>query len=114
MTLKSSSSAAQTTSAAVSVELEEDAGLEIKAPSALSTIDEPATQPKHGSFPPTTLAAKPRCFSVRWYGLFPWLEYSTSRDAVFCKACRHFPEATSKDRFIKMALKTGNTFHSVV
>ncbi|KAF3844479.1 hypothetical protein F7725_007642, partial [Dissostichus mawsoni] len=85
--------------------MEEDAGLEIKAPSDLSTIDEPATQPKHGSFPPTTLAGKPRCFSVRWYGLFPWLEYSTSRDAVFCKACRHFPEATTVDRFIKTGFK---------
>uniref|UniRef100_A0A3B4X175 TTF-type domain-containing protein n=1 Tax=Seriola lalandi dorsalis TaxID=1841481 RepID=A0A3B4X175_SERLL len=34
-----------------------------------------------------------RSFSAKWYSKFQWLEYSISRDAVFCKPCRHFPEA---------------------
>ncbi|KAI4800796.1 hypothetical protein KUCAC02_007094 [Chaenocephalus aceratus] len=90
----------QTTSTAVSVELEEDADLEIKTPSDLSTIDGPATQPKHGSFPPTTLAGKPRCFSVRWYGLFPWLHlkrcclFRGFRYVGIGKTKRHGTEAT--------------------
>ena len=29
-------------------------------------------------------------FQKRWYNLHPWLEYSVSRDAAFCYACRLF------------------------
>ncbi|CAM4467244.1 unnamed protein product [Leuciscus chuanchicus] len=74
---------------------------DVTAPSDLSTIDDPVTQPKLSSFPVTTIAGKGRSFNARWYEKFPWLEYSISRDAVFCKPCRHFPEAATESRFIK-------------
>uniref|UniRef100_A0A3B4VA62 TTF-type domain-containing protein n=1 Tax=Seriola dumerili TaxID=41447 RepID=A0A3B4VA62_SERDU len=70
-----------------------------QAPQDLSSIDEPATQPNLSSFPSTDILGKARSFSAKWYSKFPWLEYSISRDAVFCNPCRHFPEA-AHERFI--------------
>lgn len=61
-------------------------------PPDLSNLDEPAMQPKLQRFPCNTISGKQRCFSTRWYEKFLWLEYSTTKDAVYCKSCRHFPE----------------------
>ena len=34
-------------------------------------------------------------FSHHWYFKFPFIEYSVSKDAVFCYACRLFPHPTA-------------------
>lgn len=36
---------------------------------------------------PTTYG---RCFSIKCYQLYEWLEYSISSDALYCFVCRHF------------------------
>uniref|UniRef100_A0A1X7V7J3 TTF-type domain-containing protein n=1 Tax=Amphimedon queenslandica TaxID=400682 RepID=A0A1X7V7J3_AMPQE len=35
-----------------------------------------------------------RSFNPDWFKLYPWLEYSVSKDAVFCYACRLFGAAS--------------------
>lgn len=74
-------------------------------PTDLSAVEEPATQPKLAVFPATLIDRKPRSFSVAWYDKFKWIEYSQSRDAIFCKACRHFPEAHDESTFIRDGFK---------
>lgn len=69
--------------------------------SDLSEINEPVTQPRLESFPQTTKSGKMRCFSQGWYKQFDWVEYSTSRDAIFCKCCRHFPGARREYAFTR-------------
>lgn len=71
-------------------------------PSDLSALEEPATQPKLSAFP--VIGGKPRSFNSNWYEKCKWIEYSKERDAVFCKACKHFPEFT----YLKMTTRTGN------
>lgn len=66
-----------------------DAGL----PADLTAIDEPPSQPNLKVFPCTFKNGKSRSFSSKWYGQFSWLEYSVTKDATFCKMCRHFPSA---------------------
>jgi hypothetical protein len=53
-------------------------------------IDGP-TQPVLLSYKKTTVASKARSFASHWYSRYPTIEYSVSRDAVFCFVCRHFP-----------------------
>jgi hypothetical protein len=56
----------------------------------LSTnCDAGPTQPKI-NFPKRIISGSSRSFSSTWYEKFFWLEYSLSKDAVFCFVCRHF------------------------
>ncbi|XP_041856904.1 zinc finger MYM-type protein 1-like [Melanotaenia boesemani] len=48
------------------------------------------TQPKRESFPKTLQGGARRSFRSEWYQANPWLEYSQSKDAAYCFACRHF------------------------
>ena len=42
-------------------------------------------------FPARTYGAGgTRAFQLNWYSMFPWIEYSVERDAVFCFPCRFF------------------------
>ncbi|KAL7381304.1 hypothetical protein ABVT39_003601 [Epinephelus coioides] len=63
-------------------------------------MEEPATQPKLIAFPATVIGGKLRSFNANWYGKYKWIEYSKEQDAVFCKACRHFPEMHTETTFI--------------
>lgn len=74
-------------------------------PSDLSALEEPATQPKLSTFPSTIISGKPRSFNSNWYEKFKWIEYSKERDAMFCKACRHFLEMHTEFAFIKDGYK---------
>lgn len=47
-------------------------------------------QPTRESFPKTLQGGARRSFRSDWYKSHPWLEYSQSKDAAFCFACRHF------------------------
>ncbi len=70
-------------------------------PSDLSEIYEKATQPHLKKFPDRVISGKARNFSSRWYDEFKWIEYSCSRDAIFCKACRHFPGSQTEYSFVR-------------
>ena len=56
-------------------------------------------QPVLRSYPQTMFGkrknAKNRSFNHHWYTLFPFIEYSASRNAVFCFPCRFFPHPTT-------------------
>lgn len=54
-----------------------------------SRADSPV-QPILKMFPKTEQGNRKRGFNVAWYKDFKWLEYSISKDSVFCYACRHF------------------------
>ncbi|XP_026034437.1 zinc finger MYM-type protein 1-like [Astatotilapia calliptera] len=47
-------------------------------------------QPHLKIFPRTVHGEKRRAFSKTWYSQHKWLEYSQSRDSVYCFACRYF------------------------
>ena len=81
---------------------------EAAAPSDLSSIDEPQTQPTLARFPTTLIMGKLRSFSTTWYNEFNWLEYSKSRDAIFCKYCRHFPGIRNELAFVSVGFKRWN------
>ena len=61
------------------------------APSDLSQspVDEPRW-PLLRRYPATKVGHQDRYFNRRWYEDYKWLEYSISKDCVFCFACRHF------------------------
>ena len=63
-----------------------------KGPTDISqtTADHPC-QPRLTVYPQTLLGEKKRGFNKEWYKSYSWIEYSISKDAVFCYACRHFP-----------------------
>ena len=50
----------------------------------------PPVRPRNIRFPSSNFSGKLRSFSIAWYRDYTWLEYSVSRDAVFCFACRLF------------------------
>ncbi|KAL6490177.1 hypothetical protein MHYP_G00005220 [Metynnis hypsauchen] len=54
-------------------------------------------QPVLKVFPKTQHGNRKRALNESWYRDYTWLEYSISRDSVFCYACRHFslPNAPS-------------------
>ncbi|XP_051963125.1 uncharacterized protein LOC127629878 isoform X1 [Xyrauchen texanus] len=47
-------------------------------------------QPVLKVFPKTQHRNRKRAFIETWYKDFTWLEYSVSRDSVYCYPCRHF------------------------
>ena len=44
-------------------------------------------QPKKDVYPPSGEEGHKRRFQYHWFGAFSWLEYSPSKDAVFCFPC---------------------------
>ncbi|KAK1382104.1 hypothetical protein POM88_019839 [Heracleum sosnowskyi] len=44
-------------------------------------------QPKLQNYPTTFDGRDNRRFQYRWFGLFPWLEYSVAKDKIFCFPC---------------------------
>lgn len=59
-------------------------------------------QPTDCSFPQT----KGRKFRKEWYLTFPWLEYSPSKNSVFCFYCRAFPSVCCDKAFITEGFKS--------
>lgn len=56
-------------------------------------------QPIFQNYPRTTFGtgknSRNHSFSYHWYSKFPFIEYSVSKDAVFCYACHLFPHPTA-------------------
>ena len=53
----------------------------------------PAVQP-NGPFPKRIYSGKLRSFNSSWYKEYPWIEYSKSKDVIYCYPCRHFTITT--------------------
>ncbi len=62
----------------------------------LSVQDDPV-QPRHYRFPATYFGTKERSFNPMLFEKYVWLEYSISRDAVFCYDCRFFMLGSQTD-----------------
>ena len=58
-----------------------------------TSTSSPPCQPVGITFPVTYFSGKARSFNPDWFKLYPWLEYSVSKDAAFCYACRLFGAA---------------------
>lgn len=72
---------------------------------------------KDYDFPRTGPPKHQRCFRLPWINRFNWIEYSKSRDAVFCNTCRQFGKDIQEKTFTltgysnwKTALETGKGF----
>ncbi|XP_050121356.1 uncharacterized protein LOC126599012 [Malus sylvestris] len=68
-------------------------------------------QPRTHQFPYTSFAGVQRRFNPKWFDDFPtWLEYSISKNVVFCRSCYLFkleiPDQASNDNF------TSKGFHN--
>ena len=63
----------------------------VNSPSDIaSTPAFPPIQPTRIKYPITVISGKSRSFNPSWYTAYPWLEYSTERDACYCYSCRLF------------------------
>lgn len=61
-------------------------------------------QVKLSQYPQHNFGLKKRSFNSNWFGSFPWLEYSISRDAAFCFSCRMFGKNMKHDTFVSTGL----------
>lgn len=52
--------------------------------------DDAPVQPLLKLYPRTLMGDRRRSFKSVWYNIHPWLEYSKTKDAAYCYACRHF------------------------
>ena len=52
------------------------------------------SQPVDIQFPVTFFSGKARSFNPEWLRQYPWLEYSISKDAAYCYACRFYSLST--------------------
>ena len=53
-------------------------------------VEDQPVQPRHHPFPNTYILNKSRSFNPSWFDKYTWLEYSITKDAAFCYACRFF------------------------
>ena len=52
--------------------------------------------PVNLNFPSTSISNRDHSFNPWWYDKYQWLEYSASRDAIFCCPCRYFAHGSDK------------------
>ncbi|XP_065318813.1 zinc finger MYM-type protein 1-like [Gordionus sp. m RMFG-2023] len=57
-------------------------------------------QPILDSYPYIGMGKDKRCFQTQWYKSFPWIEYSITRNSIFCFPCRNFPTQPQKGYLI--------------
>lgn len=63
----------------------------ISGPRDLSqTLENGPKQPILVCFPETKYGNRKRHFSLNWYKLYNWIEYSITNDSIFCFPCRFF------------------------
>eukprot|EP00118_Oscarella_pearsei_P001334 m.7187 g.7187 ORF g.7187 m.7187 type:complete len:190 (+) comp17957_c0_seq1:48-617(+) len=64
-------------------------------------------QPSLSSFPSTAFGSRRRSFCAEWYKKFPLIEYSVTKDAIFCFPCRRFIVGASVGRLEPAFTSTG-------
>ena len=57
---------------------------------------EPRVRPQNLEFPSRNFSGKLRAFNIAWYIDYPWIEYSVSRNVIFCYACQLFASLYGK------------------
>ncbi|KAA0709049.1 Zinc finger MYM-type protein 1 [Triplophysa tibetana] len=62
----------------------------------LGTVETGPARAKLKEYPLTTFGLQRRSFQQKWFETFDWLEYSASRNAAFCFACRLFGKQVSR------------------
>lgn len=62
-----------------------------------SGVHDNPVQPRHHKFPATKFGNRFRSFNPAWFNTYPWLEYSITKDAAFCYACRFFGMGQLRD-----------------
>ena len=72
-----------------------------------SNSQENPAQPVNVTFPTTSIGNRGRSFNPRWYEKYQWLEYSVSKDAIFCYPCRFFAlgSGRAEDTFTTIGYK---------
>jgi len=63
---------------------------EVPLPDLSVTHNDGPKQPRLLNYPKTSFGSRMRSFTSTWYDKYPQLEYSVSKDAVYCFVCRHF------------------------
>ena len=86
-------------------ETSSDDAVAANASASSSTISQPddlasspdcsLSQPVDIQFHVTHFSGKARSFNPEWFRQYPWLEYSISKDAAYCYACRFFSLSTA-------------------
>ena len=61
-----------------------------------SSCDEQPVQPKLRTFHKSADGDRNRSFATHWYQSYPFIEYSTQKDAVYCFSCRLFSSNSSR------------------
>ncbi|XP_075342889.1 uncharacterized protein LOC142401375 [Odontesthes bonariensis] len=80
---------------------EEENDQEAAAPlSDLGDKDTGPRQVKLNSYPQDSFGAQKRAFNHSWFAKYHWLEYSVSRNAVFCFPCRVFGKNIKHDALV--------------
>ncbi|CAB3994785.1 zinc finger MYM-type 1-like [Paramuricea clavata] len=67
-------------------------------------------QPKLFNYPPNediTSSSKQNRFTAVWFSQYPFLEYSTEKDAAFCFVCQMFPKGIDRERSTQNWCSTG-------
>jgi len=60
------------------------------------------SQPHLPKYPSTKAKKQNRSFNQDWFQKFPWIEYSTHEDAVFCFPCRHFQTSSAYNHHLSV------------
>ena len=66
----------------------------------LVTKDSSPVQPRNIKFPLHLIGKQYRAFAVSLYDKYPSIEYSQSKDAIFCYYCRHFAKDRKEPTFV--------------
>ncbi|KAL0973799.1 hypothetical protein UPYG_G00211300 [Umbra pygmaea] len=62
----------------------------------LGTVETGPARAKLKEYPLTSFGLQRRAFQQKWFDSFEWLEYSASRNSVFCFSCRIFGKQVSR------------------
>lgn len=60
-----------------------------------SSVNDNPVQPQLSSYQKTRISDRNCSFAARWYQLYPFIEYSVQKDAIYCYSCRLFPSLSA-------------------
>ena len=60
-----------------------------------SSVNDNPVQPQLRSYQKTRISDRNCSFAARWYQLYPFIEYSVQKDAIYCYSCRLFPSLSA-------------------
>ncbi|XP_055306570.1 uncharacterized protein LOC129570872, partial [Sitodiplosis mosellana] len=72
-------------------------------------LNEQIQKLKTVKFPKTATEKDKRSFQLQWINRYNWIEYSISRDAIFCFICRQFGEHSQEQTFTTIGFNKWRT-----